>query len=276
MVGASAHGLRLLIRPWVCAVNTLLPQEVALSDNRQHLDELPARARETLLSVVAAYIPYYNPPHVISRGTPPASRPPCAKLTPASLLAAFWSCWLLPLLLCQCAVLWQHYQRHTHPLISCNWRFLLAPLSLLQLAKRVLEDFPSPYHTLTEGGHTPGEGADFLLGEVTDTVTRVRTEQGLLTYLSCLKALGGAPHLKSLKAITRLRLQSELYSLTSPGGRGGVPAERGWGCCWDTVPRVHRSENAAVVGPGGGGDTVCAGAPSAESRCVVEPRGACG
>jgi hypothetical protein len=86
-----------------------------------------------------------------------------------------------------------------------------------QLAKRVLEDFPSPYHALTEGGHTPGEGADFLLGEVTDTVTRVRTEQGLLTYLSCLKALGGAPHLKSLKAITRLRLQSELYSLTSPG-----------------------------------------------------------
>lgn len=85
------------------------------------------------------------------------------------------------------------------------------------MAKRVLEDFPSPYHTLTEGGHTPGEGADFLLGEVTETVTRVRTEQGLLTYLSCLKALGGAPHLKSLKAITRLRLQSELYSLTSPG-----------------------------------------------------------
>lgn len=93
-----------------------------------------------------------------------------------------------------------------------------------QLAKRVLEDFPSPSHTLTEGGHTPGEGADFLLGEVAETVTRVRTEQGLLTYLSCLKALGGAPHLKSLKAITRLRLQSELYSLTSPGvclrGRG--------------------------------------------------------
>jgi hypothetical protein len=102
-----------------------------------------------------------------------------------------------------------------------------------QLAKRVLEDFPSPYHTLTEGGHTPGEGADFLLGEVTDTVTRVRTEQGLLTYLSCLKALGGAPHLKSLKAITRLRLQSELYSLTSPGqmsGRGVGRKEGNMGC----------------------------------------------
>lgn len=44
----------------------LLPQEIALSDNRQHLDELPARAREALLSVVAAYCPYYNPPHVSS------------------------------------------------------------------------------------------------------------------------------------------------------------------------------------------------------------------
>jgi hypothetical protein len=52
---------------------------------------------------------------------------------------------------------------------------------------------------------------------VTDTISRVRTEQGLLTYLHCLKALGGASHLRSLKAITRLRLQSELYSLTSPG-----------------------------------------------------------
>jgi hypothetical protein len=108
-------------------------------------------------------------------------------------------------------------------------------LPVPQLAKRVLEDFPSPSHTLTEGGHTPGEGADFLLGEVAETVTRVRTEQGLLTYLSCLKALGGAPHLKSLKAITRLRLQSELYSLTSPGAHrggwvwgGGARVQGGW------------------------------------------------
>eukprot|EP00878_Enallax_costatus_P027555 GHUV01029683.1.p1 GENE.GHUV01029683.1~~GHUV01029683.1.p1 ORF type:complete len:276 (+),score=63.20 GHUV01029683.1:807-1634(+) len=126
-----------------------LSQEVVLSPNRQHLDELPAQARENVLSVVAAYIPYYHPPGE---------------------------------------------------------------------AKQVLEEFPSPYHTLAEGGHTPGEGADFLVGEVTDTISRVRTEQGLLTYLQCLKSLGGAQHLRSLKAITRLRLQSELYSLTSPGG----------------------------------------------------------
>lgn len=56
----------------------------------------------------------------------------------------------------------------------------------LQEAKQVLEEFPSPFHTLSEGGHTPGEGADFLIGEVTDTISRVRTEQGLLTYLQVL------------------------------------------------------------------------------------------
>jgi hypothetical protein len=57
MAGSRAQLLLLLL---------VLLQEIALSDNRQHLDELPARARETLLSVVAAYIPYYNPPHVSS------------------------------------------------------------------------------------------------------------------------------------------------------------------------------------------------------------------
>lgn len=50
--------------PAAAAVATA--QDIALSDNRQHLDELPARAREALLSVVAAYSPYYNPPHVRS------------------------------------------------------------------------------------------------------------------------------------------------------------------------------------------------------------------
>lgn len=38
-----------------------------------------------------------------------------------------------------------------------------------------------------------------------------------VVYVQCLKSLGGAQLLRSLKAITRLRLQSELYSLTSPG-----------------------------------------------------------
>jgi hypothetical protein len=46
------------------ALYGFLSQQVVLSPNRQHLDELPAQARETLLAVVAAYTPYYTPPAV--------------------------------------------------------------------------------------------------------------------------------------------------------------------------------------------------------------------
>jgi hypothetical protein len=55
-------------------------------------------------------------------------------------------------------------------------------------------------------------------GEITDTISRVRTEGGLLLYLGALSGFKGAEGLRHLSAITRLRLQSELYSLTSPGG----------------------------------------------------------
>lgn len=46
-----------------------------------------------------------------------------------------------------------------------------------QELRQALDDFPSPHHTLAEGGHTPGEGADFAIAEVTDTIPRVRSEQ---------------------------------------------------------------------------------------------------
>lgn len=73
--------------------------------------------------------------------------------------------------------------------LSCRyptWAHHQLLLLCCQEVKQVLEEFPSPYHTLAEGGHTPGEGADFLIGEVTDTISRVRTEQGLLTYLQVI------------------------------------------------------------------------------------------
>ena len=50
-------------------------------------------------------------------------------------------------------------------------------LCMRQAVAQLLDDFPSPAHTLEEGGHTPGEGADFLVAEVTDTIPRVRSEQ---------------------------------------------------------------------------------------------------
>lgn len=69
----------------------------------------------------------------------------------------------------------------------------------------------------------PGSGADFLLGEVSDMLGRIRSEAGLLQYLVALQALKGSPHLRTLHNITSLRLQSELYSLTSPGGPHYAP-----------------------------------------------------
>lgn len=36
-----------------------------------------------------------------------------------------------------------------------------------------MEEFPSPEHTLEQGGHTAHEAADFVIAEVTDTITKV-------------------------------------------------------------------------------------------------------
>ncbi len=42
--------------------------EVAMGPNRQHLDELPARARTQLLATVASFLPYYCDPGVRRQG----------------------------------------------------------------------------------------------------------------------------------------------------------------------------------------------------------------
>lgn len=36
-----------------------------------------------------------------------------------------------------------------------------------------VEEFPIPEHTLEQGGHTAHEAADFVIAEVTDTITKV-------------------------------------------------------------------------------------------------------
>jgi hypothetical protein len=45
-----------------------------------------------------------------------------------------------------------------------------------------------------------------------------RSESGYLRYLASLTALGPSSLLRTLHPITSLRLQSDLYALTSPGG----------------------------------------------------------
>mmetsp|Transcript_1655 Transcript_1655/g.4818 ORF Transcript_1655/g.4818 Transcript_1655/m.4818 type:complete len:394 (-) Transcript_1655:573-1754(-) len=81
-----------------------------------------------------------------------------------------------------------------------------------------LEDFPSPAHTLEEGGHHNGEAADFVIGEVTEALRHISGEAGLLRYLASLQEAPSSPHFKAIRPVTRLMLESSLYQLTAVGG----------------------------------------------------------
>ena len=52
-----------------------------------------------------------------------------------------------------------------------------------------------------------GDGADFLLSEVTEALKLMKTESSLLTYLDSLLDLRGSPYLYTTKRATRLNLQ---------------------------------------------------------------------
>ncbi len=86
-----------------------------------------------------------------------------------------------------------------------------------------LECMPVPDATVQNGGHVPGEGADFVLTEVTDTLRKMKAEGSLLKYLSALMTMKYSPYMPPTKKITKLRLQAELYSLTSAGGPRYLP-----------------------------------------------------
>ena len=60
-----------------------------------------------------------------------------------------------------------------------------------------LENMPVPGHTVTAGGHDPGEGADFVLTEVTETLQKTRAHASLLKYLSALLSLRDSPYLST-------------------------------------------------------------------------------
>ena len=67
--------------------------------------------------------------------------------------------------------------------------------------------FPSPERRLWEADHIPGEGADFVVTEVTEMLAKVRAEASLLRCLDALLALKGTPFLATTKQTSRLRLQ---------------------------------------------------------------------
>ncbi|GMH38571.1 hypothetical protein BSKO_06455 [Bryopsis sp. KO-2023] len=86
-------------------------------------------------------------------------------------------------------------------------------------AKDILDcisNFPSPEIDYEEGKEH--RDADFLFGHITDTLRAIKAEPGLVRYLSALTGLKACVQLREIKTVTRLRLQAELYSLTSPGG----------------------------------------------------------
>ncbi|KAK9822986.1 hypothetical protein WJX81_000828 [Elliptochloris bilobata] len=87
---------------------------------------------------------------------------------------------------------------------------------------RALAGFPAPSGA-AEGARADGEGADFVITTVTDTMHLMREEQSLLRYLHALAGLRDSPFLARCKRTTRLRLQAELYSLTQVGGPRYVP-----------------------------------------------------
>lgn len=80
-----------------------------------------------------------------------------------------------------------------------------------------------PDATATNSDHKPGEGANFVLTEVTDTLQKIKAEGSLLKYLRALIALQYSPYLASTQTVTKLRLQGQLYSLTSSGGPRYLP-----------------------------------------------------
>ena len=82
---------------------------------------------------------------------------------------------------------------------------------------------PIPDATAQNGGRQAGEGADFVLTEVTDTLQRIKTGGSLLQYLSALRELRYSPYFIDAEKITKLRLQAELYSLTSARGPRYLP-----------------------------------------------------
>ncbi|KAK9805743.1 hypothetical protein WJX73_004906 [Symbiochloris irregularis] len=167
-----------------------LAREIVLATDRSHLPTLPGPSWVGLLTIVAAFLPFYYP---------------------AEELAA------------------------------------------------AIDHFPGPdqrhaRHRLSNGHR--GEGADMLVGELADTLRQMRTEASLLRYLKALLALQRSTFLTHTRRITRIRLQAELYSLTSRGGPRYLPRSvnaAAFQVLGALFPAGHRSRSPesplATVGP---------------------------
>ena len=76
----------------------------------------------------------------------------------------------------------------------------------MQSLDLALELFPAP-DAVESGTHAPGEGADFVINEITAALKSIKAEGSLLAFLDSLLDLKGSPYLQTLRRSTRLSLQ---------------------------------------------------------------------
>lgn len=80
-----------------------------------------------------------------------------------------------------------------------------------------VDRFPSRYMT-SDVGIKRCRDVDFLFSQFTDTMRAIKAEPGLQRYLKSMAGLKECENLVCIRTVTRLRLEAELYSLTSPSG----------------------------------------------------------
>jgi hypothetical protein len=116
-----------------------------------------------------------------------------------------------------------------------------------QSVRQLLDDFPSAAHTLAEGGHTPGEGTEFVVAEVTDTIPRVRSEQ--VRAARCSGAWRGAARRGAARRGAARRGAGRLLA-PCPPRRLGRPREA---LCspWRAWPRTQPTPHAPLPSPPG-------------------------
>ncbi len=191
-----------------------LADEVVFSHDRQRLDALPPRARKALIAAVAAFLPHYLNTQVraLLNG--------CMHLSLVHPVDAR----------CGGALACTSQQAEG----NCRAQDFLTALAT----------FPGP-DAARAGQQPTGEGADFVVSEIPTLLGKMRVESALLKYLATLMGMQKTPLLSTLRRITRLRLQvcnvrgvqwkmpyrdcgnlkmqvmrlqAELYALTSTGG----------------------------------------------------------
>ena len=81
----------------------------------------------------------------------------------------------------------------------------------------------SSLSSLPSSTSTSGSGPDFLVESVVRVLKEMRSEVALRRTLRALQGLADCPALEGLATMTRVRLQIELYSLTTPGAPRWAP-----------------------------------------------------